>query len=72
MTVQDLYNWCKACRNKKAEIFLVKDWESFDEDGCLTDLYRLKSISTQVHIVDMGLDFVEENEVLLEFEEERA
>lgn len=72
MTVQELYNWCKACQNKKAEVYLVKDWEQCDEYGCLTDLYRLSGISTQVHTVDTGLDFEEEYEVLLEVEEERA
>ena len=72
MTVQELYNWCKACRQKDAEVYLVKDWGQCDENGCLTDLYRLHDVTTQVHIVDSGLDFDEELEVLLEVEEERA
>ena len=72
MTVRELYNWCKACRNKDAEVYMVKDWDQFDENGTLTDLYRLKDISTQYIILDDGLDFVDVPEVLLEFEEERA
>lgn len=72
MTVQELYNWCKACRHKDAEVYLVKDWGQCDENGCLSDLYRLRDVTTQVHIVDTGLDFIEELEVLLEVEEERA
>ena len=44
MTVKDLYNWCKACRHKEAEVYLVKDWEEVDEDGNLNDLYRLRDI----------------------------
>lgn len=72
MTVKELYNWCKACRNKDAEVYMVKDWDQVDENGTLTDLYKLKDISTQSIILDDGLDFVDVPEVLLEFEEERA
>lgn len=72
MTVRELYNWCKACRNKDAEVYMVKDWDQVDENGTLTDLYKLKDINTQYIILDDGLDFVDVTEVLLEFEEERA
>ena len=72
MTVRELYNWCKACRNKDAEVYTVKDWDQVDENGTLTDLYKLKDINTQYIILDDGLDFVDVPEVLLEFEEERA
>lgn len=72
MTVRELYNWCKACRNKDAEVYMVKDWDQVDENGTLTDLYKLKDINTQYIILDYGLDFVDVPEVLLEFEEERA
>lgn len=72
MTVQELYNWCKACRHKDAEVYLVKDWEQTDEQGNLSDLYRLRNVCEQVVTIDTGLDFEDEHEVLLEFEEERA
>jgi hypothetical protein len=72
MTVRELYNWCKACRNKDAEVYMVKDWDQVDENGALTDLYKLKDINTQYIILDDGLDFVDVPEVLLKFEEERA
>lgn len=72
MTVRELYNWCKACRNKDAEVYMVKDWDQVDENGTLTDLYKLTDINTQYIILDDGLDFVDVPEVLLEFEEERA
>jgi len=72
MTVRELYNWCKACRNKDAEVYMIKDWDQVDENGTLTDLYKLKDINTQYIILDDGLDFVDVPEVLLEFEEERA
>ena len=72
MTVRELYNWCKACRNKDAEVYMVKDWDQVDENGTLTDLYKLTDLNTQYIILDDGLDFVDVPEVLLEFEEERA
>jgi len=72
MTVRELYNWCKAQRHKDAEVYMVKDWERCDEQGCLTDLYRLRDATMQTHIVDTGLDFDEEHEALLEFEEDPA
>lgn len=72
MTVRDLYNWCKAFRHKDAEVFLVKDWEQCDENGSLTDLYRLKDVTYQVNIVDMGMDFKEDYEVLLDVSDMRA
>lgn len=72
MTVRELYNWCKAYRDKDAEVYLVKNWEEFDEQGCLTDLYRLDGIVDQVVIEDTGLDFKDIHEVILEFETERA
>lgn len=72
MTVKDLYNWCKACRHKEAEVYLVKDWEEVDEDGNLNDLYRLRDITTQVVIVDEGMNFKDVYEVLLDVDPERA
>ncbi len=72
MTVRELYNWCKACKHKEAEVYLVKDWGQVDENGVLTDLYRLKDIITQVEVIDDGLDFTDVHEALLEVEEERA
>ena len=72
MTVQDLYNWCKAFRHKEAEVYLVKDWKEVDEDGNLNDLYRLRDITTQVVIVDDGFDFKDVYEVLLDVDPKRA
>ena len=72
MTVKDLYNWCKACRHKEAEVYLVKDWEEVDEEGNLNDLYRLRDITTQVVIVAEGMNFKDVYEVLLDVDTERA
>ena len=72
MTVRDLYNWCKAQRNKDAEVYVCKDWEQIDEQGDLTDLYRVKFVFMQHRVIDAGLDFEEEHECILEVDENRA
>ena len=72
MTVRELYNWCKAFKNKDAEVYLVKDWEAVDEEGNLTDLYRLEDMTYQCVVVDMGMDFENVYEALLEVSNEPA
>ena len=72
MTVRELYNWCKACRHKEAEVYLCKDWEQVDENGILTDLYHLTDVTEQTVLIDDGIDFVDMHEVLLCFDEQRA
>lgn len=72
MTVRELYNWCKACRHKEAEVYLCKDWEQVDENGTLTDLYHLNDVTEQTVIIDDGIDFTDMHEVLLCFDEQRA
>ena len=72
MTVRELYNWCKAFKYKDAEVYLVKDWEQVDEDGNLTDLYLLNDMTYQCVVVDMGMDFENCYEALLEVSEEQA
>ena len=67
MTVKELYDWCKTQKDKNAEVYMCKDYEQIDEDGNLTDLYRLKGISTQTRSLDMGFDWEEETDVILEF-----
>ena len=56
---------------KDAEIYMVKDWDDV-EDGCLNDLYRLIGVSEQVRVVDNGMDWEDETEIILEFENEKA
>lgn len=53
---------------KDAKVYLVKDWDAI-EDGVLTDLAELTGVSSQIEVVDNGLDFEDLHEVLLEFEE---
>ena len=49
---------------------MCKDFEKIDEQGNLTDLYRLQSISTQSRSVDLGLDWDEITDVILEFSQD--
>ena len=62
----------KALRGYKdsCEVFLVKDWEACNENGELTELASLRSVTDQRVVVDMGLDFVDEHQILLEFAED--
>ena len=50
-----------------AEVFMVADWSETDEYGCLTELRELNGVTSQVHVEDMGLDFEDVTEVLLDF-----
>lgn len=71
MTVKELYNWCKAYRYKDAQVFLCKNYEEGDEQGNLTDLYELDSVSDQNVVVDMGMEFEDVHQVILEFKNGR-
>ena len=66
MTVKELYNWCKACRHKDAQVYLVRDWEKVDENCNLSDLIPLNGVEMQCVIVDNGLDFDDIYEALLD------
>ena len=69
MTVGELK---KALRGYKdsSEVFLVKDWEACNENGEPTELASLRSVTDQRVVIDMGLDFEDTTQVLLEFEED--
>lgn len=43
-----------------------------DIDRLVCDLYELKDIDTQTAIIDEGVEFVDVQEVILTFNEERA
>lgn len=72
MTVKELINELKKIHEKDAGVYLVKNWEQFDESGYLTDLYRIKGVSDQLVICPNGFDFDEVREVLLCAEENCA
>lgn len=67
MTVRELEKWCKKYPHKDAEVFLCRDWDQV-EDGVLTDLYALNDVCDQLNVVDVGLDFKDEYEVIMVFE----
>lgn len=69
MTVGELK---KALRGYKddCQVYMVKDWEACNDNGELTDLATLSGVTDQRVVVDMGLDFEDERQVLLEFEED--
>lgn len=68
MTVGELK---KALRGYKdnCPVFMVRDWCACNDNGELTDLASLTGVTDQLVVVDMGLDFEDERQVLLEFEE---
>ncbi len=72
MTVNELIKELKKIKNKESEVYLVKDWDQVDEEGHLTDLYRLSEVTSQFLIVDMDMDWKEEEEIILCFEEKQA
>ena len=71
MTVRELLRELKRYP-ADAEVFVVKDWEKYDEMGALNDIYHVRSVSDQVHVVDTGLDFEDEREILLEIDSDPA
>ena len=52
---------------KDCEIYLCKDWEQLDDNGNLTNLYRLQDVTSQTYYEDMGIECVEVAEVIMDF-----
>lgn len=68
MTVGELKKALKGYK-ENCEVYLVKDWEVVNENGELTDLRGLRDVTSQRIVIDMGLDFEDRTQVLLEFDE---
>lgn len=68
MTVGELKKALKGYK-ENCEVYLVKDWEVVNENGELTDLRSLRDVTSQRIVIDMGLDFEDRTQVLLEFDE---
>ena len=66
MTVGELKKALKGYK-ESCEVYLVKDWEACNENGELTELESLKDVTSQRVVVDMGLDFEDLTQILLEF-----
>ena len=52
-----------------AEVYEVGDWEKYDANGNLTDLKAVYDVSSQNVVIDMGMDFEDVTEVLIEVRE---
>lgn len=52
-----------------AEVYVVGDWEKYDEFGTLTDLKPVNDVSSQNVVIDKGMDFEDVTEVLIEVRE---
>ena len=69
MTVGQLREALKRY-DDKAEVYLVRDWIQTNEMGEITSLSRLREVVDQRVVIDMGFDFEDETQVLLDFEED--
>lgn len=49
-----------------ARVYFVNDWEAV-EDGLLTDLKEVteENVTSQVQIIDLGMDFEDETQILI-------
>lgn len=72
MTVKELQTLLKGCRHKDAEVYLCKDWFAVNDQGNLTELYPVTGIAEQCEIVDLGMDFEDEYQVIIEVSETKA
>lgn len=68
MTVKELKNALKGLP-ADADVHVVRNWESVDEWGNLTDIAEVREVQTQTVTVDEGLDFQDDTEVLIEIAE---
>lgn len=68
MTVGELKKALKGY-DETAEVYLVRDWIQTNEMGEITSLSRLREVVDQRVVIDMGFDFEDEIQVLMDFEE---
>lgn len=52
-----------------AEVYVVGDWEKYDEFGNLTDLKAVYDVTSQNVVIDKGMYFEDVTEVLIEVRE---
>lgn len=52
-----------------AEVYVVGDWEKYDEFGNLSDLKAVYDLSSQNVVIETGMDFEDVTEVLIEVRE---
>ena len=49
-----------------AEVYVVGDWEKYEEFGNISDLKPVYDVSSQNVVIDTGMDFDDVTEVLIE------
>ena len=52
-----------------AEVYVVGDWEKYDEFGNISDLKAVYDVSSENVVIDTGMDFEDVTEVLIEVRE---
>ena len=52
-----------------AEVYVVGDWEKYDEFGNLSDLKPVYDVNSQNVVVETSMDFEDVTEVLIEVRE---
>ena len=52
-----------------AEVYVVGDWDKYDEFGNLSDLKPVYDVSSQNVVVETSMDFEDVTEVLIEVRE---
>ena len=52
-----------------AEVYVVGDWEKYDEFGNISDLKAVYDVSSQNIVIETGMDFEDVTEVLIEVRE---
>lgn len=52
-----------------AEVYMVGDWEKYDEFGNLSDLKPVYDVSSQNVVIETAMDFEDVTEVLIEVRE---
>ena len=68
MTIKE---FIKALKHypQEAEVYVVGDWEKYDEFGNISDLKPVYDVSSQNAVIDTGMDFEDVTEVLIEVRE---
>lgn len=69
MTVGELKKALKGFGDSD-EVYMVKDWSATNERGELTELAELSAVVDHLIVEDVGLDFVDYRQVLLDFKED--
>lgn len=65
MTVQELYSWCKAFRDKSAVVYVTLDETVCDEEGFMTNLIPVEEAVRQEILVETNYDFKRITEAIL-------